>query len=99
MIQSYITPFNDKRTKKMNKIFRTTFGEKIGYFYSWITHYILWSLFPTIIGLIYRIIKPILKWNGYGNNIILGLNLSFAALIVLWGNYYVVSWEKREFFF
>ena len=96
MIQSYITPFNDKRTKKMNKIFRTTFGEKIGYFYSWITHYILWSLFPTIIGLIYRIIKPILKWNGYGNNIILGLNLSFAALIVLWGNYYVVSWEKRE---
>ena len=96
MVHAYCTPFNDSRTKKMNRILRCTFGEKIGYFYSWITHYVLWSCFPTIIGILYILIKPLIKYYGFGQNIILGLNLSFAALIVLWGNYYVVSWKKRE---
>ena len=96
MVHAYCTPFNDTRTKKMNRILRCTFGEKIGYFYSWITHYVLWSCFPAIIGILYRLIKPLIIYYGFGKNIILGLNLSFAGLIVLWGNYYVVSWEKRE---
>ena len=96
MVHAYSTPFNDKETKRMNRILRTCFGEKIGYFYSWITHYVLWSLFPASLGIIYRLGKPVLKWYGFTEKVILGLNLGFAALIVLWGNYFVASWVNRE---
>jgi hypothetical protein len=96
MVHAYSTPFNDKETKKINRILRASFGEKIGYFYSWITHYVLWSLFPASLGIIYKLGKPILKMKGFSENTILCLNLIFAGLIVLWGNYFVVSWMKRE---
>ena len=96
MIHAYSTPFRAIDTKRINRVFRTVFGEKIGFYYSWITHYVRWSVFPAIAGVLYEIIKKSLKFFNFKSIIFLGMNLSLTTLIVLWGNFYSAAWKSRE---
>ena len=96
MIKIYTNPFQGKESKSINKIFRDCFGEFIGFYFSWMSHFIKWLIFPSIIGLIYKLCKPILIRMGYGSRFFLHVNLIFDILIVIWANYYVNSWKKKE---
>ena len=98
MLKIYSNPFRDKKTRNLNKIIRSSFGELIGFYFSWMTHFIHWLIFPASIGLIYKMIKPILKKMGYSSSFFLYINLFFDILIVLWGNHYVNSWKKNQDF-
>ena len=55
IFSSYLLPFQTKRNKKLNNIFRNIFGETIGYYYTWISHYLSWIIFPAILGLLTEI--------------------------------------------
>ena len=96
MLKIYSNPFQGKESKNYNKIFRVSFGELIGFYFSWMSHFIKWLIFPSIIGLIYKLCKPFLIRMGFTSRFFLHVNLIFDILIVIWANYYVISWKKKE---
>ena len=94
LITNFLIPFETKESKKINTIFGNVFGEGIGFFFVWISHYIYWLIFPSILGLIVHIF--LIKNR---NNYELEISLFFTGIIVLWGNYYVISWKKINKFY
>ena len=98
LIYNFLTPIETKNIKKINKILCNVFGEGIGFFFVWITHYIYWLIFPSILGLLLHILLVVNKSTGR-DNYELEASLIFTALIVLWGNYYVISWKKTNEFY
>ena len=94
LITNFLIPIETTESKKINKIFCDVFGEGIGFFFVWISHYIYWLIFPSLLGLIVYII---LMRNIF--NYELEISLIFTGIIILWGNYYVISWKKINKFY
>ena len=91
---SYISPIQTTNSKKLDNLFRNIFGEVIGYFYSWISHYLKWLIIPTLIGLIARIISHFVN-----NEINEYINIIFLSIMILWGFYYVEDWNYLQIFY
>ena len=98
LINTFLIPFETKETKRINKIFCNIFGEGIGFFFVWISHYIYWLIFPSILGLFLHIFLLNNKLNKE-KDYELDVSLIFTGIIVLWGNYYVLSWKKINEFY
>ena len=96
LIIIFLQPWNSIEQKKFSKAFRNAFGEEIGFFFSWINHYIYWLIFPSLFGLISLIIIEIFNIFSFSNNFFLCINIIFTIIICLWGNYYVSSWNAKE---
>ena len=94
VILSYISPIQSINSKKLDNIFRNIFGETIGYFYTWISHYLTWLIFPTLIGLIAAIVSYFV--NDKIKDII---DIIFLSIIILWGFYYVEDWNCFQKFY
>ena len=97
LIKTFLIPIETSELKKVNKIFNDILGEAIGFFFVWISHYIQWLIFPSILGLILHLI--FLNKQISQSNYELILSLIFTGTIVLWGNYYVLSWKKINKFY
>ena len=97
LIFTFLNPIETTEVKRVNKIFNNTFGEAIGFFFVWITHYIQWLIFPSIFGLVLYLIFIYKQINESNYELI--LTLIFTGTIVLWGNYYVLSWKKINKFY
>ena len=95
IIINYIYPFETKEILKINKTFRDIFGENISFYLVWISHYIKWLFYPAIIGIIMSIFCHIFN----NKNLLLILNLIFITFLILWGNYYYISWDGQESFY
>lgn len=96
LVHAFLIPIPTKKTKEINKIFRNVFGEEIGLYYSWITHYIKWLLFPATIGLIIHFSQQLIGEVNLSSSYLLIMHLLFAVVIVLWGSFYVLSWQSTE---
>ena len=94
IIRAYLFPIQTTYSKKLDNIFKNTFGETIGYFYVWISHYLTWLIFPTIVGLIFEVFSIFLKDNKSNYP-----NLIFLSIIILWGLYYTEDWSCWQIFY
>ena len=94
IIIAYLCPIITKHILKLNNTFRIIFGEIIGYYYTWVSHYISWVIFPAIIGFIAEILLLFINNVDMHNYIY----LIFLVIILLWGFYYVRNWKKYEKF-
>ena len=92
----YLYPFETKEIMFINKTFKDIYGENVGFYFAWISHYIKWLFYPSLIGLIMSLISIIYNSN---KSFVLVMNLLFIAFIILWGNYYNSSWEGQESFY
>jgi len=97
MIITFLIPIETCELKRVNKLFNDILGEAIGFFFVWISHYIQWLIFPSIFGLSLHLI--LLNKQISEKNYELILSLIFTGTIVLWGNYYVLSWKKINKFY
>ena len=95
IIKTYLCPIITKQIAKLNNTFRNIFGEVIGYYYTWVSHYIFWLIFPAIFGLISEILNYFFK-SIYIQNYV---DIIFLSFFLLWGFYYVRNWRKKEKFF
>ena len=95
IIKAYLCPKIIKPILKLNHIFRNIFGEIIGYYYTWVSHYISWMIFPALLGLITEILVTFVVIGDIQNFIY----LIFLVSILLWGFYYVRDWKKKEKFY
>ena len=94
IIKAYLSPKQTYDSKKLDNLFKNTFGETIGYFYVWISHYLTWLIFPTIIGVIFQIISIFVKEKATTY-----LDLIFLSIIILWGLYYTEDWSCWQIFY
>ena len=94
IIRTYLFPIITKQVLKLNNIFRNIFGEIIGYYYTWVSHYVSWVIYPAILGLITEILILLINDDVMQYYIYLG----FLIFISLWGFYYVRHWKKYEKF-
>ena len=91
---SYFIPIQTRKNIKLNNIFRNIYGEPIGYYFTWISHYLSWILFPAIIGAITEICLHFFR-----NYIYNYIYIIFLTLILLWGFYYVRDWDNFQMFY
>ena len=98
LIVNYLLPFETNEILTINKIYRDIFGENIGFYLVWISHYIKWLFYPSLIGLIMSFLCNIAN-KILNKEILLILNLIFIAFLILWGNYYYSSWAGQEAFY
>ena len=94
IIKSYLSPKQTPDTRKIDNVFKNTFGETLGYFFVWISHYLKWLIFPTIIGLIFEILSFLISDKTYTY-----FNLIFLSIIILWGLYYTEDWNCWQIFY
>ena len=94
IIKSYLSPLQTLNTKRIDNIFKNTFGETLGYFFVWISHYLTWLIFPTIIGLIFELLSLFIN-----DKIYTYFNLIFLSIIILWGLYYTEDWNCWQIFY
>ena len=95
ILASYFIPIETKNNKKLNNIFRTIYGEPIGYYYTWVSHYLSWIIFPAIVGLFTEICLYYFTQNYFYNYIY----IIFLVLTLLWGFYYVRDWDNFQMFY
>ena len=95
IIRTYLFPIITKQILKLDNTFRIIFGEIIGYYYFWVSHYVSWVIYPAFLGLITEILILIINDDIIQYYIYLG----FLIFILLWGFYYVRHWKKNEKFF
>ena len=59
----YLFPFETKEIMFINKTFKDIYGENVGFYFAWISHYIKWLFYPSLIGLIMSLISIIYNSN------------------------------------
>ena len=91
---TYLNPLTTSKNKRLNNIFRIAFGEALGYYYTWVSHYLSWILFPSILGLILEIILFMFDCSE-----MYYIYIPFLILIILWGFYYVRDWDYFQKFY
>ena len=94
IIKSYLSPKQTPDTRKIDNVFKNTFGETLGYFFVWISHYLTWLIFPTVFGLIFEILSFLISDKAYTY-----FNLIFLSIIILWGLYYTEDWNCWQIFY
>ena len=98
LISNYLVPFETSEILKLNKTFRDIYGEIVGFYFVWISHFIKWLFYMALIGIGMSLITLFFKDN-INKSFSLILNLAFITCIVLWGNYYYISWDGQESFY
>ena len=98
LISNYLVPFETSEILKLNKTFRDIYGEFVGFYFVWISHFIKWLFYMALIGIGMSLITLFFKDN-INKSFSLILNLAFITCIVLWGNYYYISWDGQESFY
>ena len=101
ILSSYFIPLETKNNKKLNNFFRNIYGESIGYYYTYISHYLSWILFPSIISLLTEICLYYLETmniNNY-NYISKYIYIIYLVLILSWGFYYARDWNNFQKFY
>ena len=98
IIVNYLAPFETKEILKLDKTFRDIYGENVGFYFVWISHFIKWLFYLSLIGMGMSLFTYFVSEN-INKNIFLIINIIFIASIILWGNYYYVSWNGQESFY
>ena len=98
IIVNYLVPFETKEILKLDKTFRDIYGENVGFYFVWISHFIKWLFYLSLIGMGMSLFTYFVSEN-INKNIFLIINIIFIASIILWGNYYYVSWNGQESFY
>ena len=91
LINGYVPPIPTVNSNLINKTFRNVFGEAVGFYFTWITHFLKWIIFPAILGLFIHISSFIIS----ESNMII-VSLIFSIIIILWGHFYIYSWKSYE---
>ena len=98
LLINYLFPFETKKLLLIIKTFKDIYGESIGFFFAWISHYLKWLFYPTLFGLIMSFLLFIVQDNNNNKNVVLVINLFFIAFIILWGNYYYYHGKVKKNF-
>jgi len=94
LILNPINIYNKSKTNNFIYTVRNFFGEEIAYYFLWITNYIKWLVFPSVLGIIFEIAYRIVNKGEQAHNPI--LSLIMCAFFILWGKAFSYQWNQKE---
>ena len=86
--------YNKTNTNDFIYTVRNFFGEEIAYYFLWLTNYIKWLIFPSILGIIFAVTYQIVNKGEQAHNPI--LSLIMCAFFFLWGKAFIYQWNQKE---
>ena len=86
--------YNVGNTNDFIYTIRNFFGEEIAYYFLWLTNYIKWLVFPSLLGIIFEISYRIVNKSRQSHNPI--LSLIMCAFFILWGKSFIYQWNQKE---
>ena len=86
--------YNVGKTNDFIYTIRNFFGEEIAYYFLWLTNYIKWLVFPSILGIIFEIAYKIVNKGEQSHNPI--LSLIMCGFFILWGKAFIYQWGQKE---
>ena len=92
-----LKPFNIYNVGATNDFIYTVrnfYGEEISYYFLWLTNYIKWLVFPSILGIIFELAYKKVNKNEAAHNPI--LSLISCAFFILWGKAFIYQWQQKE---
>ena len=92
-----VKPFNIYNVGNTNDFIytiRNFFGEEIAYYFLWLTNYIKWLVFPSLLGIIFEISYKIVNKSRQSHDPI--LSLIMCAFFILWGKAFMYQWNQKE---
>ena len=92
-----IRPFNIYNVGNTNDFIYTVrnfYGEEIAYYFLWLTNYIKWLVFPSILGIIFEVAYKRVNKNEAAHNPI--LSLISCGFFILWGKAFIYQWHQKE---
>ncbi len=84
--------FNNNKNMEFIMNIRNFYGEIVSYYFLWITNYIKWLTFPTVIGLLLYYKIFIIKHEDFEEL----NNLIYGTLIILWATLFYKQWIQKE---
>ena len=85
--------FNNSKTLDYIFTIRNFYGEMISYYFLWLTDFIKWLIFPSIMGIIVRLIGINLGEKKNANEILL---IFFSAILLIWASIFSKQWKQKE---
>ena len=92
-----LRPFNIYNVGNTNDFIYTVrnfYGEEIGYYFLWLTNYIKWLVFPSLLGIIFEIVYRRVNKKESSHNPI--LSLISCGFFILWGKAFIYQWNQKE---
>ena len=92
-----LRPFNIYNVGATNDFIYTVrnfYGEEIAYYFLWLTNYIKWLVFPSILGIIFEAAYRRVNQKEAAHNPI--LSLISCAFFILWGKAFIYHWQQKE---
>lgn len=92
-----LRPFNIYNTGNTNDFIYTVrnfFGEEIAYYFLWLTNYVKWLVFPSILGILFEFAYRKVNKKDVAHNPI--LSLISCGFFILWGKAFIYQWHQKE---
>ena len=92
-----LKPFNIYNVGNTNDFIYTVrnfYGEEISYYFLWLTNYIKWLVFPSLLGIIFEIVYRKVNEKEASHNPI--LSLISCGFFILWGKAFIYQWNQKE---
>ena len=86
--------YNNGNTNDFIYTVRNFYGEEIAYYFLWLTNYIKWLVFPSILGIIFEVAYRKVNKKEASHNPI--LSLISCAFFILWGKAFIYQWHQKE---
>ena len=100
MVRDFLSPSETEIVNRFNFSIRNFFGEKVAYYFVFVSHFMKWMLFPSVFGLFYFFtLKIIYHENSAKKDLNLFrcyLDLSFIFIIIFWAIMYIKSWACNQ---
>jgi hypothetical protein len=103
-----LNPFDSEGVREINHSLRNFYGEKVGFYFVFISHHLKWTLFPSIFAICYYSLLYAFDWYqtkykfSTVNSIITFKNLCdiiYIYVISLWAILHIKSWVSQQKFY
>ena len=85
--------FNNSKTIDYIFTIRNYYGEQMAYYFLWLTDYIKWLIFPSLMGIIVYSLEFNLNEKKNAKEILL---IFFSAILLLWASIFSKQWKQKE---
>lgn len=100
---SYLLPYDSVSVKRLNYNLRNFYGETVGYYFVFISHYLKWLLFPSIFGIFWYVLPLLidLKYTNKDTNLTVKdfLCIIYIFVIIIWAITFIKSWVSKQKFY
>ena len=99
VVDSFLSPIKNPKSTRLVHAFRNFHGENVGFYFLWVSHYLQWLTYASIISLIFYLAEILVNFDRNYAFLSVFVQLSYSIILFFFGNSYINSWIQTEIFF